>query len=197
MDLLAQKTAPLTIEDKIDLFECRVEVWQLGVAVATLTAIESNQSPSIWSHAAYGLLSCAISYFEMIGKTLNPKSKTSGTAGIDFNYGFCDVYPSFANPCGKYEDKDVPNVRQYRDRLRNGLYHLAYTKNQLWIHNDATLTLDDFHVTTHSPPEFLVNPHKMVRSLVAHFPSFVSRIRDKNEAHLRGGFEQFFDDYHK
>lgn len=197
MDLLAQKTATLTLEDKIDLFECRVEVWQLGVAVAALTAIESNQPQSIWSHAAYGLLSCSVSYFEMIGKTLNPLSKTKGTAAEDFNYGFCDVYPSFANPNGKYKDTDVPHAAQFRNRLRNGLYHLAYTKNQLWIHNDLSLTLDDFHVTTHSPPEFLVNPHRMVRSLVDHFPSFVSRIRDVTETHLRGGFVQFFDDYHK
>lgn len=125
MELFAQKTSPLTLDDKIDIFECRVEVWQLGVAVAALTSIEANQPPSIWSHAAYGLLSCAISYFEMLGKTLNPKSKTSGTAGVDFNYGFCNVYPSFANPFGRYQDQDVPHVQQFRDRLRNGLYHLA------------------------------------------------------------------------
>ena len=133
----------------------------------------------------------------MLGKTLNPKSKTSGTAGVDFNYGFCDVYPSFANSFGSYQDQDVPHVQQFRDRLRNGLYHLAYTKNYLWIHNDTSLTLDDYFVTTHSPPEYWVNPHRMVRSLVDHFPSFIARIRDTNNAHLRGGFEQFFDDYHK
>ena len=155
-------------------------MWQLGVAVAVLTSIEVNQPPSIWSHAAYGLLSCAISYFEMLGKTLNPKSKKSCTAGVDFNYGFCDVYPSFANQNGKYEDIDMPNVKQFRDRLRNGLYHLAYTKNQLWIHNDASLTHEDFFVTTHSSPKYLVNPHRMVRSLVNHLPSFVTRIRNTN-----------------
>lgn len=197
MQLAATKTSPLTLDDKIDLFECRVDVWQLGTAVALLTAIESHQPPSIWSHAAYGLLACAISYFEMLGKTLNPKSETSGTAGIDFNYGFCDVYPSFGSACGSYQDKAIPNVKQFRDRLRNGLYHLAYTKQHLWIHADESPTLDDFHVTTHSPPEFWVNPHRMVRSLVDHFPSFISRIRNPNNAHLRGGFEAFFDDYHK
>lgn len=197
MQLVAQKTSPLTIDDKIDLFECRVDVWQLGTAVASLTAIESNQPPSIWSHAAYSLLAGAISYFEMIGKTLNPESKTSGTAGIDFNYGFCDVYPSFASANGSHQDKDVPHVKQFRDRLRNGLYHLAYTKQHLWIHNELALTMDDVHVTAHSPPEYLVNPHRMVRSLVDHFPTFIARIRDPNNSRLRGGFETFFDEYHK
>lgn len=197
MVLATQKTPPLTIDDKIDLFECRVDVWQLGTAVATLTATESHQAPSIWSHAAYGLLSCAISYFEMIGKTLNPKSRTSGTAWVDFNYGFCDVYPAFASANGSYQDKDLPNVKQFRDRLRNGLYHLAMTKQHLWIHNNPSLTSDDFHVTAHSPPEYLVNPHRMVRSLVDHFPTFISRIRNPTNSHLRGGFEAFFDEYHK
>ena len=197
MQLARQKSCPLSLDDKIELFECRVDVWQLGTAVAFLTAIDSHKPPSIWSHAAYGLLSCALSYFEMIGKTLNPKSKPFGTAGIDFNYGFCDVYPSFASRNGSYQDKDIPQVKEFRDRLRNGLYHLACTKEHLWIHDDLHLTVDDFHVTTHPPPEYCVNPHRMVRSLVGHFPSFISRLRDANNSHLRDGFEAFFDEYHK
>ncbi len=197
MKLVSIKPSPLRLDDKIDLFECRVDVWQLGTAVALLTAIECHQPPSIWSHAAYGLLSCSISYFEMIGKTLNPASKTAGTAKIDFNYGFCDVYPKFASASGRCQDKDVPHVQQFRDRLRNGLYHLACTKQHLWIHNDVEITSDDFYVTTHSPPQYLVNPHRMVRSVVDHFPSFISRIRDTNNLHLRSRFEAFFDEYHK
>ena len=63
---------PWSIDDKIRLFECRVEVWQLGVAVAILRQIEASEQPSIWSHAAYGLVSILTSYFEMIGKTLSP-----------------------------------------------------------------------------------------------------------------------------
>ncbi|MBX3417637.1 MAG: hypothetical protein KF851_08550 [Pirellulaceae bacterium] len=197
MELASRKTDPLTIDDKIDLFGCRVDVWQLGTAVASLMAIEFNHPPSIWSHAAYGLLACSTSYFEMIGKTLNPNSKTSGTAGIDFNYGFCDVYPSFAAANGSRQDNDVPHVKQFRDRLRNGLYHLAFTKRGLWIHNNLKTTTDEFHVTSRSPPEYLVNPHRMVRSLVAHFPTFINRVIDPNNSDLRGRFETFFDHYHK
>lgn len=192
MDLLSQLAQPLTTQDKIRIFECRVDVWQLGPAVGMLKLIEANQPPSVWSHSAYGMSSMVCSYFEMIGKTLNPASAKSNTAGVDFNFGFCDVYPSH-NPSGGTVDGGNPAiVKEFRDRLRNGMYHLAYTKKNLWIHND---TGDDFKVTTDTPPQYLVNPHQMIRTIVAHFPRFVDRIR--KEPALTTKFEQFFDDFHQ
>lgn len=44
----------MTTDQKIDLFECRVEFWQLGVAAEMPKQIEAAQNLSIWSHAAYG-----------------------------------------------------------------------------------------------------------------------------------------------
>ena len=111
-----------------------------------LKEIEGHQHPSIWSHAAYGMIGVFFSYFEMVGKTLNPNSGSSGTAGKDFNYGFCDVYPSLKPSNGNYGDAQVPLVVELRNRVRNGMYHLAYTKNNLMIHNDAGLSGEDFSV---------------------------------------------------
>jgi len=56
MDLKNSMAKPWTDDQKLDLFECRVDVWTLGVAVAMLRQIEENTPPSVWSHAAYGLL---------------------------------------------------------------------------------------------------------------------------------------------
>jgi len=92
MDLKKSLIRPWTDDQKLDLFECRVDVWTLGVAVALLHEIDHGKKGSIWQHAAYGLLTISFTYFEMIGKTLNPNSATSGTASEDFNVGFCDVY---------------------------------------------------------------------------------------------------------
>jgi hypothetical protein len=80
MDLKKSMPATMTTDQKIDLFECRVEVWQLGVAAEMLKQIEAARNPSIWSHAAYGLVSVSFSYFEMIGKTLNSGSAPSKTS---------------------------------------------------------------------------------------------------------------------
>ena len=91
MDLKTTMSKPWTVAQKIDLFECRVEVWQFGVAAEILKQIEANQPPSIWSHAAYALVSVGFTYFEMIGKTLNPNSASSRTASEDFNVGFCKL----------------------------------------------------------------------------------------------------------
>lgn len=67
----------------------------------------------------------------MIGKVLNPASRKSGTAGIDFNYGFCDVYPNLAlcqptaGTAEDYRNDTMPGVKKVRDLMRNGMYHLA------------------------------------------------------------------------
>ncbi len=86
--LLVRLSPPVSFEQKVRLFHCRVDVWTLGVAVEILKQIESSERTSIWSHAAYGLLAIGFSYFEMIGKTLNPKSSGKSGSGEDFNWGF-------------------------------------------------------------------------------------------------------------
>lgn len=205
MKLLQQKRRPWTPVDKIDIFECRVEVWQLGVAVQVLKEMEHPDRLAIWSHAAYGLIAIIFSYFEMIGKIVNPGSKKSRTAGSDFKAGFCDVYPRFETADGKY----LPEVAKFQDRVRNGMYHLAYTKNGLWIHHNNTLSTEDFDTKLGAqlPKElgapdqdrvYLMDPHRVTRTIVTHFGDFVARL--KQDASTSGGmqakFEEFFDDFH-
>lgn len=213
MDLKKGKAKPWSLSDKIDLFECRVEVWQLGVAVAMLRQIEANQSPSVWSHAAYGVVAVAFSYFEMLGKTLNPAPHPT-KAGEDFNWGFADVYPSFKPASNVYTDKlpvpagphppnpDVAEIVAFRDRIRNGMYHLGYTKNGVWLHDDDGCTRD-FEITQeldHDNPSqtitrYRVNPHRMVRTIVSHFPGFMTRVRN-NANNMQSKFLDFFEVYH-
>lgn len=65
----------------------------------------------------------------MIGKILNPSSNGWRTSKQDFNFGFCDVYPPFGPTGIERSDPAVPDVAQFRDRVRNGMYHLGYTKS--------------------------------------------------------------------
>ena len=135
------------MEQKIDFFECRVDVWQLGVAVEMLKQIEAHEPPSIWSHAAYGLLSVIASYYEMVGKVLNPQSRPRGTSSEDFNWGFCNVYPDFrlaeaTSPdwAEAYKDTAVPVVAEFRNLMRNGMYHLGFPKKKFLIHNSPQIS---------------------------------------------------------
>lgn len=205
MVLLRQKSKPWSLPDKLDIFECRVEVWQLGVAVAVLKEMECPNRKGIWSHSAYGLVAIVFSYFEMIGKILNPSSKKRNSASQDFKAGFCDVYPEFRTGSGEPSS----DVSQYLDRVRNGMYHLAYTKRGLWIHHDHEVSLKDFEVKPASDlpnklgfsgtdPVYLMDPHRVTRTIVSHFSGFVSRLREPSPSlhALQLKFEAFFDDFH-
>jgi len=198
MAFMRMKKAPWTLPAKIDIFECLVEVWQLSPAVEILKQIASHDLPSAWSHSAYALIAVTFSYFERIGKTLNPNSAPSHTASIDFNYGFCDVYPQYAPTGGDYSNRNLPLVPEYRDRIRNGIYHLALTKIGLVIHNLRDVP-DDFDTIGTPPTIYRMNPHRVTRTIVDHFPTFVARLRDPDPAHdqMRAKFEEFFDDFHK
>jgi hypothetical protein len=201
MDLLREQPTTRSLVDNLELFECRVEVWQLAPAVEVLKRIEgTHDQTSAWAHAAYALLSIGFSYFEMIGKTLNPSSQARGSAGPDFNFGFCDVYPAFAIAGADRSDASLPTVKAIKDRVRNGLYHLGYTKRHLFIHNDPARSLDDFSVDRSAAvPTYFVNPHQMIRTILNHFPSLVGRLRDPKSANdvLRMSFQRFFTSFHE
>lgn len=192
MELLAERRRPWALDDMLDLFESRVDVWQLGPAVGMLKQIETQPNPSVWAHTAYALLAVVFTYFEMIGKTLNPSSQPSGTAGPDFSSGFCDVYPEFVSR--------MADVAGFRDRVRNGMYHLGYTKNNLLIHNAPQVTPADFFVDRGQAanPVYLVNPHQVTRTVVAHFPTFLQRLRNPEPQfnEFRTRFRSFFENYH-
>jgi hypothetical protein len=205
-----QASRPWTLEQKIDFFECRVDVWQLGVAVEMLKQLEVHEPPSIWSHAAYGLLSVIASYFEMVGKVLNLRSEPSGTSGVDFNWGFCDVYPDFrpaqaTSPGWKenYPDEAVYDVVKFRNLMRNGMYHLGFPKKNFLIHNSPQISKDFDVVDIRDQQDgqtsvgvvYLMNPHRVTRSLVEHFAGIVAKLRQKSNVDLRQKFEQFFDKF--
>jgi hypothetical protein len=193
---------PWSIDDKIRLFECRVDVWQLGPAVAMIKQIEASRHPSVWSHAAYGVVSILTSYFEMIGKTLNPKSRKSGTAGEDFAAGFRDVYPNYTYKTDDGEVKEDIRLQEAWSLLRNGIYHLGYTKRGVVLHNSPEVE-DDFGGLLIPQGDnlyritFGVNPHSLTRTLVNHFPRFVARLKDPAQVALRQKFEEFVDDFHE
>lgn len=191
---------PWRSDDKLRLFECRVDVWLFGPAMLMLRRIEDARLPSAWCHAAYGMFAVFLPYFEMIGKFLNPNAASTGTAGQDFNVGFCDVYPAFRPANNNYVDNipsvskgvkaspnpDIRKVVEFRDRARNGLFHVGYTKHGLLIHANTSMQDVEEH-----DGNYLVNVHSMVRTLVNHFPTVMERIR--GDTATRNRFFIYFD----
>lgn len=188
---------PWTLANEIDVFECSVEVWQLGVAVEILKEIERHETPSIWSHSAFGLVAVVFSYFEMIGKILNPKSATRSTAQQDFNYGFCDVNQEYRPANGDYGD--LPDVKAFRDRIGNGMYHLAGIKTGACIRK--SMLEKDFEVLETNSDEtwYSMDIHRVTRTIVNHFSCFVARLRqsESESGEMAKKFEEFFDTFRK
>ena len=202
--MVLQKNLPPRDQQSMDqmllLFECRVDVWKFGPAVEMLKAMDvAYDQTGIWAHSGYALLDVTCSYFEMVGKVLNSDSRTSGTAGLDFNYGFCDVYQDFGAAGSDRTDAAFPLVKAFRDRLRNGMYHLGYTKTDLMIHNQPSTWPEDFMVIPQGGRDYyLVNPHGMTRTIVSHFGGFMSRLRNGSSEfeQMRSKFREFFVDFH-
>jgi len=200
---------PWDLEAEINFFHCRVDVWQLSPAVEILKQIESHDHPSAWSHSAYALLFILTPYFEMVGKIINKNSNEYRTADRDFNLGFCNVYPNHpfsqrvAGTTG-FNDNAFPFIGQLRDRLRNGMSHLGFTKKTFDIHNSSEVE-DDFTVfpvgSSPSDPApilfYVANPHRMTRTIVDHFGKFIHELRTSTDAELHEKFLEFVRDFHE
>ena len=207
----SQGTGEWSLKQKIDFFQCRVEVWQLSPAVEMLKQIDSHHKKTdAWCHAAYGILFIVTSYFEMVGKILNLKANQWRSGDMDFKIGFCDVYPTIplAQPengeSQDYHDDTIPHVAQLRDLMRNGLFHLGFTKKNFVIHNSPAYT-DDFTVqpVVSNPGEpvafgelYLMNPHRVARTLVEHFGKFIEELRLPTNTARQQQFAKFVDEFH-
>lgn len=204
--LFGRMPQPLSVEDKISLFESRVDAWQLGPAVAILKQIEASTTPSVWSHSGYTLVWVLTSYFEMIGKVLNLNSRSSGTAGDDFKAGFRDVYPDYT--VAGSDGTLVPDVREQHvwSAVRNGIYHLGYTKSGIVLRTKQSGE-DDFAAMLvpigKSPTGTIhrvvlaIDPHSLTRTIVNHFPTFIARLRDTTQTALRAKFVEVIDNFHQ
>ena len=188
---------PLLFADLVRLFHCRIEVWSLGVAAQIVQEIEFSQPPSIWSHAAYSLIAILFSYFGTIGKTLNPNSTAAGTTVQDFEVGFLDVYHDPVTSSGKRYDP-----KEFYTRANNGLYPLGTSKKGLWVHNELSISTQDFDIVQRNPTDpssekYYVNPHSMVRTLVDHFPTFIDRLNNPDVQYegMRARFKEYLIDF--
>lgn len=184
------------LADLLRLFECRMEVWHLGVAVQILHDIEFGHPPSIWSHAAYALVAMLLTYFETIGRIINTDSSVPNTTAMDFECGFRDVYPIVTTSTGNGYDP-----QEFYQRARNGLYALGSTKRGLWVHNEQSISPQDFDIIQKNPADpasekYLINPHAAVRTMVDHFPTLIQRLHDPATQYdaMRAQFKAHFSD---
>lgn len=208
----AQSDEEWTIKQKIDYFQCRVEVWQIAPAVEMLKMIEAtkatkNEPTPAWCHSAYGLVFILASYFEMVGKILRLGSSQWKGGDKDFIEGFRHIYPNspFLNSHLADENADprdpMGQIGEICDLMRNGLFHLGFTKKNFFIHNQPEKFENDFEYhlepidEKHAAELYYLNPHALTRTIVDHFGRFIEELR--KDTALHANFVKFIDDFHK
>jgi hypothetical protein len=171
----------LRLSDLIRLFQCRVEVWHLGVAAQIINSIEYSTPPAIWSHSAYGVIAVVVNYFETMGAILNENRAAANDltpAAADFEAGFRDIYPNYTTSSGA---SLAP--RDFHSRMHNGLFALGSTPRGLWVHNTRSISPQDFDVIQKNPADastrkYYINPHSTDRTIIDHYPTLIARLND-------------------
>lgn len=173
-----------TLDDKIAVYEDRVLGWQLDIAELIRSEIENAPPGSQWQHAAFGLLNCLVSYFEMIAQYRSGRS-SSGKSGQFFRDGLEEVFPRSFKP---------DEMEAIYSGVRCGLYHNAMTKRRVVLSGDFPNAVNT-GLDASGDIVALINPHRLSPVLVKHFQEYVAKLRDPSNTTLRSNFEQFFDQH--
>jgi hypothetical protein len=166
----------LTLEDKIEIFRDRVQVWHFDVAMEIERQINLDHDQSRpMKHAGLSLVPMLMWYFEMVAEI---RSGPSGTElkSVRFARGFEDVYPKLLK---------ANDVKKVWRRVRNGMYHNGYM-------NRGTLFSGDFPAAfqVDNDGNVCVNPHRFVKTIQVHFTNLIEELNDPANSKLRTTFEE-------
>ncbi len=163
----------LNLDNKIEIFEARIEGWQFGIAKEM---IEMKIH-----HRGFAILQIIFCYFEMIGKYI------SGYLGEDksnfyFQKGVKATFPEIP------ADQELLLKSLYKN-VRNGLYHIGMTKTNVVLRDDIPGSIG------YNSERNLVAicPDRLVNDLDISFHNYIAKIRDPKNIELREKFELRFD----
>jgi hypothetical protein len=174
---------PLTLSDKINIFEDRVLGWQLNVAWELYYGPHAGPAPvqPLIKHNGFAVLYILLSYFEMIPKY--EKGDLSEDSGKWFKEGITAVFPEF-----KGHAAETSILSGMWKGARNGLYHSAMTKSRVFVSGEAA-GIDYDGVKK----RLTINPGVVATRAIAHFEDYVTRLRDASNGVLRENFRKKFD----
>ncbi|MDB6025981.1 MAG: hypothetical protein JWM68_2204, partial [Verrucomicrobiales bacterium] len=173
---------PLTVEAKIDLFEERIQGWQISIADQCYRGVLDNTGNRISSsipHSGFGVLYMLLSYFEMIAKY--EAGDLSEVSAIWFKEGIKSVYPELTTRTERIL------VKFYKG-ARCGLYHAGLTSKYVFISGDvASIEFDSISGM------LVINPGDMIDRVANHLKIYCQQLRDPAQTLLRSNFEKKFD----
>ena len=191
---------PLSIENKIMIFEDRTIGWKLDVAYQVINgkkqadgSIERSPIP----HSGYATLDIIFSYFEMIAKYEAGFAQT----GQSENFFKQGVFSVFSTLRQAQLPAIIPGVQgkvasiadyildvMYED-IRCGLYHSGITNGRVIITGEIQQAMGiDLQKSV-----LIINPHLLVKALKGHFVGYITGLRNPNNHRMRQNFEARFD----
>jgi hypothetical protein len=163
---------------KVEIFECAVIGWQLGIADHVINGCEDTQAIA---HSGFAALSIIASYPEMYWQyTRNEDSR--GISNRAWREAFVEMF-------GLDESESVRSAVDlvYR-QLRCGLFHDGRTRANVLLSAgfERPIAIEDDVV--------LVNPHSLMPAILEHFREYIARLRQEGpESDLGTNFEARFD----
>ena len=192
---------PLSLDDKITLFEDRMLGWRLNIADQIINGKKrpdgTEEYPPI-QHSGYAALDIVFSYFEMIAKYEDGFADT-GKSKDYFKLGVHAVFPEYvqpkmptgrlAVPVGKVKTLFDEVLDIMYDGIRCGLYHSGTTNGRVVLTGGIEAAIA-FNPQTF---ELYINPHLLVPKLKTHLLDYVGRLKDSKNNALRAKFEARFE----
>jgi hypothetical protein len=191
---------PLSLDDKIMIYEDRVLGWKLDIADQVINGVKrlnGTEERTAIPHSGYATLDILFSYFEMIGK-YEAGFAQEGKSKYYFKEGVFAVFPQLRQ--GKISAKPpgvtgivISMADFFQDimyeGIRCGLYHAGATSGRVVLTGEIEqpFAIDPQNML------LIVNPHLLVPLLKEHFASYIARLREPSNQILRDNFEVRFD----
>jgi hypothetical protein len=181
-------TYPLSLENKIDLFEDRIIWWKLMIADNLInggTDILGNFHDKGIHGAGFAVLDIVFSYFELIAKYYEGYTGKFDSS-VYFKKGVILVFPNIEE---KFPDEVDGLLDILYEDCRCRLYHAGFLSQRI------TLTHELQTAFGYNPvyKRLVINPHLLPSILKGHFESYICQLRDKNNHELRENFEKRFN----
>jgi len=181
-------SAPLTFEQKVDIFYHRHLGWQIHIADILANGgkdlREQRDFPSI-PDSGFVVLQALLSYFETAGLyhegyTGDRGSRHHFKIGVRLVFPDIDAMPNQTNA--------VALLDRLYEGARCGLYHSSITTPGIG------LGLSDHSIAFNLAHKIIsINPHRLPKAIEAYHRGYRDKLLDPNNAVLRQHFETRFD----
>lgn len=181
-------TFPLTIDQKILLFEDRTIGWQLAIANKIINGSSTSRGvpdKNAINGSGFVILNIVLSYFEMIAKYRDGYVRSDKSAKY-FKKGVHLVFPNLKNFSTSIVDKSL-DILYVGGRC--GLYHGGITDDRIVLTHELSTAMG----FDSENQRLIINPHLLPCKLMDHFDSYIIDLKKPENIDLRGKFERRFD----